>query len=215
MQELQNPNTFGRPYGIPLLAHDDPYGGYDAHSVYPEWNFLVFKGLKYYGFHMEARQLAERLFEGIGQTLKDYHDFYESNHSDEQRPSDSWLHTYIWTGVVARMLVDLQSPPVEVEDEWRVPLPVRYTLKQNFPNPFNATTVIEFSLPRPECVALRIFNVLGQHIKTLTNDMLQPGTYRLFWDGTDDKGDAMSSGVYFYQFKTGSYVQLNKMILLR
>ncbi len=80
--EIQNPLTFGRPYGAPLLAHDDPYDGYDAQAVYPEWNYLVFKGLLEYGYFQEARGLAERVWRGVIATLRQYYDFYDSYHCD-------------------------------------------------------------------------------------------------------------------------------------
>ena len=215
LQELNDPNTFGRPYGVPLLAHNDPYGGYDAHAVYPEWDFLVFKGLMESGYILEGQRLADRLFSGIVRTLKDRHDFYESYHCDEQRPSDSWLHTYLWTGVVARMLIDLQALPVGVREQGSEGIPDDYVFEQNYPNPFNARTMIEFSVPKSGPVTLRIFNLIGQEIVTLVHEVVSPGTQRVPWDGMNAEGRAVSSGMYFCRFDAGGARQMRKMILLR
>lgn len=216
VQEVQNTSTFGRPYGQPLLAHNDPYGGYDAHSVYPEWNYLVFRGLLDYGYAEEARQLADRIFAGIVQVLKDRHDFYESYYCDARRPSDSWLHTYIWTGIVARMLIDLTNPPVGVEEEKHELAPTDSELEQNYPNPFNPTTVIRFKIRDSgktngaQLATLRIYDMLGREVATLVNEVKAPGTYVATWDA---RGKA--SGMYMCRLNAGAFVLTRKMLLLR
>lgn len=89
-------------------------------------------------------------------------------------------------------------------------VPIEYVLHQNFPNPFNPVTSIEFSLPKSSYVTLTIFSTLGTQIQTLINQKLSPGTYRAQWDTID-----VPSGVYFYHLVAGSFAETKKMLLLR
>ncbi|MCC7431019.1 choice-of-anchor J domain-containing protein [bacterium] len=94
-------------------------------------------------------------------------------------------------------------------------LPLAYKLEQNFPNPFNPTTAIRFSLPKTEKVSLEIFNVKGQLVKTLVKGFILAGNNKVFWNGTDSSGNLVSSGVYFYRLKTDSFSQSKKMTFLK
>ena len=91
----------------------------------------------------------------------------------------------------------------------------RNELFQNYPNPFNPVTTIEFTIKKTGMVELRIYNVLGQRIKTLVKEKKLPGKYKIVWDGKNDRGGKVASGMYFYQFKIDSYVSSKKMVLLR
>ncbi len=93
----------------------------------------------------------------------------------------------------------------------------RNTLSQNHPNPFNPTTTIRYSIARPGHVSLRIYNVAGQLVKTLVNEkqLPQAGGFTIRWDGRNNKGSRVSSGVYFYQLKTDSFTSAKKMVLLQ
>jgi parallel beta-helix repeat protein len=94
-------------------------------------------------------------------------------------------------------------------------IPQQYTLFQNNPNPFNPETEIRFELPEDCYVLITIFNSFGREICTLVNSQIQAGYHSYRWDGKDSKGNAVSSGVYFYQLQTGKFRQVNKMSLLR
>jgi len=94
-------------------------------------------------------------------------------------------------------------------------LPSGYTLSQNYPNPFNPATTIRFSLPTAEAVTLEVFNLLGQKVKELRSGELSAGTYTVRWDATNEAGQDVASGVYFYRLSTDSFTQSKKMILLR
>jgi len=94
-------------------------------------------------------------------------------------------------------------------------VPRHYALSQNYPNPFNPTTEIEFSLPEWSNVQLAVYNVLGQKIKTLFNAKVPAGRYKVTWDGTNDFGRQVASGVYLYKLKTNKVQKVKKMILLR
>ena len=89
-------------------------------------------------------------------------------------------------------------------------IPTEYSLKQNFPNPFNPTTVIEFSIPENSNVKLKIFNSLGKEISELVNDRRDRGTYRVEFDGT-----RLASGIYFYSLITNDHSETRKMILIK
>ena len=77
--------------------------------------------------------------------------------------------------------------------------PAEFSLSQNTPNPFNAATTISFSLPQDAHVALELYNVAGQKVRTLLRGEVASGQTRLTWDGKDDVGQAVAGGVYFYR----------------
>jgi len=86
---------------------------------------------------------------------------------------------------------------------------------QNYPNPFNPKTIISFSLAEAGNVSLEIYNVKGQKVKTLINKEFELGQHQISWDGTDDDGKLVSSGVYCYKMKCGDYTSAKKMILMK
>ncbi len=94
-------------------------------------------------------------------------------------------------------------------------LPTEYSLSQNYPNPFNPVTEIGFSLPKAGNVNLKVYNVMGQLVKTLIAENLEAGTHTVIWDGTDNSGTPVSSGVYFYRLSTDEFVDTKKMVLLK
>jgi hypothetical protein len=93
--------------------------------------------------------------------------------------------------------------------------PTAFALEQNYPNPFNPTTSIKFSIPEASNVMLAIFNNLGQKVRSLTEERMSAGAYQVSWDGRNDAGQTMSSGVYFYQIQAGSFNQVKRMILIK
>jgi len=78
-------------------------------------------------------------------------------------------------------------------------IPAEFELSQNFPNPFNPVTEIMYSLPNLTRVKLDVFNLMGQHVKTLVNEKQTAGKYKVFWNGKDEQGIEVTSGVYFYR----------------
>lgn len=90
-----------------------------------------------------------------------------------------------------------------------------FSLEANYPNPFNPTTTINYKIDRPGQVALTIYNTLGQKVKTLVTKTMSTGLHRVEWDGSDNHGRAVSSGIYFYQLKTDSGILTRKMTLIR
>jgi hypothetical protein len=88
--------------------------------------------------------------------------------------------------------------------------PTNYALGKNYPNPFNPSTTIEFSIPRSEFVILKIYNLLGQEVVTLVSEKLAAGKYKYDWNASD-----LESGVYFYRLATNHFIRSKKMILLK
>ena len=94
-------------------------------------------------------------------------------------------------------------------------IPKTYDLMQNYPNPFNPSTVISYQLPESQTVTLDIFNELGQKVSTLVNETQNAGLHNVTWNGKNDIGNSVSSGIYFYRIKAGNFVNVKKMILLK
>lgn len=94
-------------------------------------------------------------------------------------------------------------------------MPTRYGLSQNFPNPFNPETVIEYQLPEAGRVSLKVYSVLGQEVCTLIDGQRPAGYHRVKWDGKDGAGQQIQSGVYLYRFQVGSFVQTKKVVLVK
>jgi hypothetical protein len=104
--------------------------------------------------------------------------------------------------------------PIMVSGE-EAPIPTVFNLAQNYPNPFNPYTEIKYELPVACHVNLEIYNVFGQKVATLVNEYQEAGDRAVRWYGLDDKEQTVSSGVYFYKLRAGSYSEIRKMVLLR
>ena len=88
-------------------------------------------------------------------------------------------------------------------------------LEQNFPNPFNPTTTIRFTLPAQSTVRLTIYNASGQRVRGLVTGDRDAGLNTAVWDGKNDQGDAVATGVYLYKLNVGTTVLTRKMVLLK
>jgi hypothetical protein len=94
-------------------------------------------------------------------------------------------------------------------------VPTEYSLDQNYPNPFNPTTEIPLALPVPARVSLRVYNVLGQEVRTLVDGPMDAGFHTVTWDGRSSSGGLVSSGVYFYRVETDQFTETKKMLMLK
>jgi len=101
------------------------------------------------------------------------------------------------------------------DDQHGVILPYRFKLSQNYPNPFNPVTNIEYNIPTRSHVTIEIYNILGQKIRTLVDETKPAGEYQTTWNGDDSNGTKVSTGIYFYRFQAGDYIETKKMILLK
>ena len=105
--------------------------------------------------------------------------------------------------------------PVNIETNEINIITDQFTLEQNYPNPFNPETIIEYQLPKASKVKLRIFNILGQKVKTLIDEEKHSGYHSVKWDGTNNYGQKVASGIYLYRLQTESFTEVKKMILLK
>jgi len=103
---------------------------------------------------------------------------------------------------------------LDVDDEWAA-LPKTLELKQNYPNPFNPQTTIRFAVGSAQNAILTVYNVTGQKVRTLFEGMVQAGEQSVTWDGCDDNGAVVASGVYFYRLSAESETQSRKMVFLK
>ncbi len=158
--------------------------------------------------------------------------YYAGIYTDQLNNASQPLRT-VWVGhsfqiirnasntVAARneflqMTYNLFENPVGVDITDSEPTPMAYGLAQNFPNPFNPSTRIQFAMPTKGHVSLKIYNVAGQLVKTLQNGVMDAGSHELTWDGSNNLGSNVASGVYFYKINAGdNYENMKKMVLLR
>jgi len=113
-----------------------------------------------------------------------------------------------WTGEGARVRLSALSSDA-------LGLPQAFALKQNYPNPFNPSTNVAFELPSDGHVNLSIYNVLGQKVRTVTDQHYPAGRWEVEWNGADDNGDRVATGIYFYRLTMGDEVRTRKMMLLK
>jgi hypothetical protein len=116
--------------------------------------------------------------------------------------------------------VDVTPPtgvPVEVAGgESAEDVPEVYDLSKNFPNPFNPTTTINYAVPVDgKNVEIIIYNMSGQKVRTLVNETKSAGYYQIIWDGTDNVGETVSSGVYLYRMVSGTFSKIDKMMFVK
>ncbi len=116
---------------------------------------------------------------------------------------------------VAEYAIMICPKPTSVGQEEVVMTPEDFELFQNHPNPFNNETIIKYNLSKSGHVSLEIYNILGQKVKTLVKGFQQGGVKTADWDGKDEKGEDLSSGIYFYQLKVGEITQTKRMVLLK
>ena len=106
-----------------------------------------------------------------------------------------------------------------LRDPCLLAIPEEFSLKQNFPNPFNPSTTIPFAVPfaggKLVPASVEIFNTLGQRVRLLVKGSLQPGYHRVDWDGRDGNGRNVGSGLYFYRVRVGKTAQVGKMTMIK
>ncbi|MCB0266773.1 MAG: choice-of-anchor D domain-containing protein, partial [Calditrichaeota bacterium] len=115
--------------------------------------------------------------------------------------------------IVSHSATILPKSPQATEEIAAVP--ETFELRQNYPNPFNPTTTIQFGLPVDAMVSLNIYNARGQLVKALANGTMPAGVHQIAWNGTDEGGTLVASGMYFYMLQSGDFRETRRMILLK
>ena len=110
---------------------------------------------------------------------------------------------------------DLSIKTVGIDGGSNEPVPSNFVLEQNYPNPFNPTTNIKYTVPEKSFISLKVFNMLGQEIKTLVNSEVNRGNYLITWNGTNNFGKQVSAGAYVYQMVAGNFVESKKLVYLK
>jgi len=162
-----------------------------------------------YGFEIQ-RKMTDSYFEKIG--------FVPGNGTTAD------AHVYDFTdSTVTQGIVTYRLKQIDFDGKFALLKPVTITvnrpkhfeLAQNYPNPFNPETQIRFLLPERSFVTLTIYNNLGQVVRHLVSESRPAGAYVATWNGRDEMGQTVSSGVYFYELKAGKFHQIRKMLLMR
>jgi len=133
---------------------------------------------------------------------------------------ENYRSCMIWnlTGKNSNIKAGLDSifaPDSGIEDDELIQIPKAFALHQNYPNPFNSSTTIKYDLPENSKVILKIYNILGQKTKELVNGYQKAGFESIVWDGKNDSGRRVSSGIYFYKLKTGEFSKTLKLVLIK
>jgi hypothetical protein len=126
--------------------------------------------------------------------------------------------TFIYNQEVeGKLQVQSITPEFEANADFKdggAALPTEYALSQNFPNPFNPSTSFALSLPEASDYSLRIFNITGQLVKSFSGH-LEAGVHNITWDGRNDQGSSVASGVYFYKAEANGFAETRKMMMLK
>lgn len=127
--------------------------------------------------------------------------------------------TYIYNVMEEGKVKSVQTIQPEFEVAAAFPkggaqLPTEYALSQNFPNPFNPSTSFALSLPEASDYSLRVFNITGQLVKSYSGH-LEAGVHTIMWDGRNDQGSSVASGVYFYKAEAKGFTETRKMMMLK
>jgi hypothetical protein len=117
------------------------------------------------------------------------------------------------TGTLSGITADGTSGTVKWTPQ--VQVPAAYALRQNYPNPFNPKTTIKFDLPVTDEVNLSVYDLSGKLVQTLVSGSMDAGYHQVVWNGTDEQGQSVSSGVYLYRLSAGTYQQTQRMILMK
>jgi hypothetical protein len=105
--------------------------------------------------------------------------------------------------------------PTTVDNNRAADLPSKFALLENYPNPFNPSTVIQYAIPKAVRVKLTIYNVLGEKIRTLVDSYKPAGIKQVLWDGRNELGQRVASGVYLYRLEAGEFTKTRRLVVMR
>jgi len=236
--DVEDPNNLGNPFwpALGTLANDiGQFGGPNSLLCYWEWPFsfslpspptLVFPGSSIdttaveFVWTMSNPFVTEYWFEiatdnqftnsFIDTTITDTTYLYSNLNYGE----NYWWRVKAYNVMGWGEFSDVSSIVV-VSAEGNENLPTEYSLEQNYPNPFNPSTKLRYSIPQTSNVIIKVFDILGNEIETLVNEEKSIGTYEVEFSVGQNSILSLSSGIYFYQLRAGSFVETKKMLLLK
>lgn len=200
----------------------------NAISVYfqhPEWNLVVDRFNSDMQALLEPGETREWEFtmDGLGDITLSWADISVEDHQftlvDVQKGQSIDMrqqHAYTYNtsyGLRAFRVIVHHSPTTGILNNGIAP--DVFSLSQNYPNPFNPSTEIQFQVPQVSQVTITLFNLLGQKVRTLVNSQMEPGSYKTVWDGRNDFGQKVASGIYIYRMNAGEFSSVKKMILMK
>ena len=197
----------------------NPGGEYPYPQPYPNWTTVDLRSLN---IPTDKDFVVEFPYEGTSTdknkvltTIMPKGDFHAYTYDVEtavwgisgvqDRPNDMWV-------VLIRAYVSFNITDVKEVVEL---MPSSFLLAQNYPNPFNPSTAISYQLSAVSNVQVKVFDMLGREVATLVNEEKPAGRYQINWNGTDNFGSKVTSGVYFYTLRAGNYLETKKMILMK
>jgi len=198
----------------------NPGGEYPYQQPYPNWTAV---NLRPFNISTDKNFVVEFPYEDPypekNRVLATYHPSTGVEHSPIYKiATNTWVYSgvggktdYSWA-VLIRAYVSFGPSGAKETIEL---LPSTFTLNQNFPNPFNPETVISFTLPKAVDVEIKIFDALGSEVRTLINENRTAGKHNIYWNATDNFGNRVSSGVYFYTIRADNFVETKKMVLMK
>jgi outer membrane protein assembly factor BamB len=236
--------SFGELYGVDLVSravlweYNDKQDNYD--DSIPALSPATRNGVVYTFFHNQLVALdglsGEVLWRFAMDTTSTYHPVVANNtvFVSSRRSIyaiDLSSHELVWDYPVsgnlsisdgclyvssdAGYVYAFESVVTAVEENHLQSFDAQLVLQPNYPNPFNPSTTISYDLPTNSHVEVTIINVLGQEICTLADEAQRAGSHEMVWDGKDNQGRAVSSGVYFYRVQSDAFTQTRKMTLVR
>lgn len=175
------------------------YNDIVGNSNIPQGVFEVYSGTPLsHDIHGEYNWWGTPNADSISYLIYDYYDNFD-------------LHKFIFSPFATSSNCETGSGVSEDENGGKF----TFFLSQNFPNPFNPNTSIQLSLLVSEKVSLKIYNLLGQEVKTLIDEEKRAGEYEVIWDGRDNFGNEVASGIYFCQIKVKNFAETKKLVLLK
>ncbi len=192
--------TAGRTVPVELASFSAEVNG---NNVLLSW--ITASEINNQGFHIERRDNKNEEWKNI--------DFVNGNGTTTEPQSYSFVDENLSTGKYQYRLKQTDfdgtfeySNTIEVE----VSIPTRFSLNQNFPNPFNSVTSIQYAIANKQFVTLKVYDILGKEIATLVNENKEAGNYSVDFNAAE-----LPSGVYIYQLSTADFTQIKKMILTK
>ncbi|MEM1125561.1 MAG: FlgD immunoglobulin-like domain containing protein [Bacteroidota bacterium] len=156
------------------------------------------------------------LLESVGEPLDRYYPMTVTDDLDGDGLNEVVLTNLFASSPGQPMIIVVEAQAEATSTDDVAELPGAYILRQNYPNPFNPSTSISYVLPQADVVSVRVYNVMGQLVRTLVDGQASsPGSYEVQWNGRNDAGQLVSSGVYLYALETSQQRQTRRMTLLK